>query len=248
MNIIDFNYQRGIRRFAIVVELQHQSKSMKAAVPTIAAVLGGAVAVGLMSFRRRDMSASDLNNFFTLLKSTSAGMLKKLGEILLEAAEEAEAMKRMRGIFNLVDQNGNGSIDESELKRFQEALGEPLSDAEIQAAFESMGGHTSKNVDFAAFAAWYERAISPGGRLYNKGQSYTKRFDRRASLKFNDMKSSFALSQLAARSVGPHNSLEFRVALDYGANQISPWHDVPLYPVGSGKESGIVHMVVEIPK
>jgi len=57
----------------------------------------------------------------------------------------------------------------------------------------------------------------------------------------------FDASKLTIRTTGEPNTLEFRVFFELAGEQISPWHDIPLYPPG-GAGRGEVNMVVEIPK
>ena len=187
----------------------------------------------------------------------------RMAELLQKAARDRLAEQRMLSLFAMADTNGNGSIDIKELGHFLELMGEPLDLQELQKAFSNMGGSDSAGINFKSFEKWYSGASAKGGSLSRKGDAAVERKSRasrasRAS-KEEGAGDSFDILGCEARPTGAPQSLEFRVQLFYpdggaalpedggGLRQISPWHDVPLYPPG-GLEKGEVHMIVEIPK
>lgn len=185
----------------------------------------------------------------------------RLAEVIRKAAHERDNVRRMRALFDSADTNGNGAIDKTELARFQRAMGEPLTDRELDEAFTVMGGGTGPGaaVGFEAFAAWYQSARANGGALSRKGEAAVQRktrasrFSRVSYESVGEVEASFDLEALVIQPRNAPGTLEYRVALEYRPSdgsdprQISPWHDIPLFPAG-GRARGEVHMVVEIPK
>ena len=107
-------------------------------------------------------------------------------------------------------------------------------------------------VGFEAFVAWYDGARQKGGALSKKGDTAVQKKlrasrDSRASRESKeDIAASFNLALLQTGTKGEPQTLEYRVNLlmqpDEGVPlQISPWHDVPLYPPG-GKERSEVRI------
>lgn len=183
---------------------------------------------------------------------------RRMAEIMMKAAHDRENTQRMRKLFAQADTDGDGTIDEAELGIFQAKMGEPLTPADLSAAYSSMGGTADKEVGFEAFVEWYEGARKRGGALARKGDAATRRKSRvsRFSRFSHEIEESFNIAACRAIPVGEPKTLEYRVGLHYpdpnakdGAlKQISPWHDVPLYPSDVPPAAGEVHMIVEIPK
>ena len=178
--------------------------------------------------------------------------VRRLADLLNKAANERENVQRMRELFASVDLDGDGHLDLSEFKVMKVKFGEPMHDDEAQAAFESMGG-ADKEIDFEAFCEWYSTARQRGGALARKGAAAQRRRQRHSIVSLEDT-STFRIDACKTVSIGEPKTLEFRVALQYASGpggelkQISPWHDVPLYPRGEDSATGVVHMIVEIPK
>jgi len=186
--------------------------------------------------------------------------IKRVGELLLKAAQNRENSERMKQIFASADTNSNGAISLDELRAFQQKIGEPMTEPELKAAFQAMGSPES-GITFNAFSAWYQGAKARDGALSKKSAAYGERA-RTASRQSRVSRESsegpmptdapFDLDAFKITSSGEAKTLEYRVALEYPTPagelaQISPWHDIPLYPP-SGEKAGEVHMIVEIPK
>jgi inorganic pyrophosphatase len=190
---------------------------------------------------------------------------RRMAELLEIAARDHEAKLRMHKLFAGCDSDGDGLIDEAQLKEFMESMGEPLSLAELKATFAEIS--TEGSISFKAATAWYQRERARGGALSHRGEGAVVRKTRAARASrtskeranVDEQAASFDIMGCRAVPVGEPHTLEFRVQLHApdggavlpedggGTKQISPWHDVPLYPLG-GRDAGIVHMVVEIPK
>jgi len=183
--------------------------------------------------------------------------VKRVGELLIKIAHDRENTARMQSLFASADTDGDGTISLDELRVFTQAMGEPMAEVDLKAAFESMAKSADGSITFEAFSAWYQSAKARDGLLSSKGAAYTKRASRASRLsrisREEDHGSEKEFHTTACRivSTGEPKTLEYRVALEYPSSSgelgpISPWHDVPLYP--SGAASGEVHMIVEIPK
>ena len=182
-----------------------------------------------------------------VLMERPADGAKRMAELLAKAAKEREDLTRMRTLFAKADTSGNGFIDIYELRAFLNHMDEPLAEPELQATFADIA--SEKGVDFAAFSQWYPSARARGGVLARKGDRAVDRKKRasrvsRASHDGVDDELSAAFDILGCRvtTVGEPNTLGFRVKMQYpdggallpedggGLKQISPWHDIPLYP------------------
>ena len=196
--------------------------------------------------------------------------ITRLAEILQQSALAQDEENRMHELFQMAAK-GKGTIGMDELRTFCEIMGQPLDEVQLQVAFDEMNAQDRNGqINFAAFAKWYKTATVKGGALHRKGAiavetksraSRASRASRRVSVDSSSslvpvadaLANGFDLNGCEVRAVGEPQTLQYRVQLHYGqgsdgVKQISPWHDVPLYPVGSNKEKGVVHMVVEIPK
>lgn len=200
-----------------------------------------------------------------VVKERAPDAAARFAELLAKAARDRESAGRMQALFAQADTTGNGFIDMDELRTFMAHMGEPLEEDILKATFADIA--SPDGVDFKAFSEWYPKARAAGGALSKKGDFAVQR-RRRASRASRASKegeeadvvaTSFSIVDCKPKAVGEPNTLEFRVQLLYpdggaalpedggGLKQISPWHDIPLYPPG-GKAKGEVHMVVEIPK
>jgi Ca2+-binding EF-hand superfamily protein len=61
----------------------------------------------------------------------------------------------LRGRFERFDRDGNGKIDEAELRQLLDALGVGFSDAQVRATLESIDLDQNGLIDFDEFRAWW---------------------------------------------------------------------------------------------
>lgn len=207
------------------------------------------------------IAAQDLHQLLNtsvnqVVKEQPEDAAKRLGELLQKAAKVREDVVRMRALFSKADTSGNGFIDIDELRVFLQHMGEPLDEIELQAAFASIA--SENGVGFDSFSEWYQGARARGGALSRRGGQAVERKSRasrvsrasRASKEqagaeeIDELAQSFDILGCKVATVGEPETLAFRVQLQYpdgGAllpedggslKQISPWHDIPLYPPG----------------
>jgi calmodulin len=70
----------------------------------------------------------------------------------LESFRHAE----VKSLFNIVDNDGSGYIDKSEMTELLNKLGKTLTDEEITEGFNSVDRDSSGMIDFDEFFAWYK--------------------------------------------------------------------------------------------
>ena len=129
-----------------------------------------------------------------------------IANILQKVAHERENTLKMRELFASADTDGNGAVDISELRRFQERLGEPMTEEDLQAAFASMGGTSEQKVGFGAFSKWYETARQKGGTLSRKSDAYTRRAKRFSRVSHEESAGAFDVRQCRALPTGEPNT------------------------------------------
>lgn len=202
------------------------------------------------------MEEQGLSQFVTsilsqVVKERAPNGPARIAELCQEASDEREATLRMKALFTSADTNGDGMLTKLELDRFLDKMGEPLSQEEIADAFVAMSAairelDDEETVTFDKFAEWYQKAHERGGVYAAKGDMAVMRKER-ASRASNgrrqsldaDAATSFVPSALAAKPNGLEKTLQYRVFFELSGKEISPWHDVPLYPPG-GKAQGEV--------
>jgi inorganic pyrophosphatase len=101
-------------------------------------------------------------------------------------------------------------------------------------------------VNFNKFLFWWSSAHSGGKR----GSHYTARFKL---IHAKVQAESFNVDKVITQPSGSPGTLEYRLNFYYkqeskALKPISPWHDIPLYRVGSGSTGQIYNFVCEIPK
>ncbi|TYZ57795.1 hypothetical protein PybrP1_012033 [[Pythium] brassicae (nom. inval.)] len=154
---------------------------------------------------------------------------------------EPREMERMRAIFELFDQQGNGYIEQDDLVDLHAKLGEPISSEDAQEAVAFMNA-TNGRIDFTAFMKWWH----DDHNMADQTEAM-----KRYQAKFKFLKARIAnpaIGNIETEAVGAFPSFEFRLNFYYtsksGAReQISPWHDIPLY-----NANGTVNFICEIPK
>ncbi|CAI5716644.1 unnamed protein product [Peronospora destructor] len=173
-------------------------------------------------------------------------VLKRRGSVLDDGTElniEPREMERMRAIFNLFDVQGNGFISEDDLLDLHAKLGEPISNEDAREAILYMHNKSSTGqIDFNSFMKWWNDD--------HAADNQTEAM-RRYQAKFKFLKARIAnpeVGNIETEAVGAFPSFEFRVNFYHtGPNgerqQISPWHDIPLY-----NPDGTVNFICEIPK
>ncbi|KAL7521692.1 hypothetical protein ACHAWX_006366 [Stephanocyclus meneghinianus] len=82
-----------------------------------------------------------------------------------EAELESFRCAEVKKLFNIVDSDGSGYIDKSEMIELLNKLGKTLSDDEINDGFKSIDIDASGHIDFDEFFAWY-KAVACGKRNY----------------------------------------------------------------------------------
>lgn len=150
-------------------------------------------------------------------------------------------IERMRAIFALFDQQGNGYISEDDLIDLHAKLGEPISAEDAKEAVTHMH-HNDGRIDFNSFIKWWNDDHSAA----NQTEAM-----KRYQAKFKFLKARIAnptIGNIETEAVGAFPSFEFRLNFyATGKNgvreQISPWHDIPLY-----NADGSVNFICEIPK
>jgi inorganic pyrophosphatase len=156
---------------------------------------------------------------------------------------EPREIERLRAIFNLFDQKGNGFISEEDLIKLHAKLGEPISKEDaVEAVSFILQISTTGKIDFNSFIKWW-----------NDDHDTTNQTEamKRYQAKFKFLKariSSPTIGNIETEAVGAFPSFEFRLNFYYnGPNgsrvQISPWHDISLY-----NADGSVNFICEIPK
>lgn len=73
-----------------------------------------------------------------------------------EAELESFRCAEVKKLFNIVDSDGSGYIDKSEMIELLNKLGKTLSDDEINDGFNSIDIDASGHIDFDEFFAWYK--------------------------------------------------------------------------------------------
>lgn len=172
-------------------------------------------------------------------------MRTRRGSVLDDGTQlniEPREMERMRAIFELFDHQGNGYIEEDDLIDLHAKLGEPISAEDAKEAVAYMHSSASGRIDFNSFMKWWNDDHSAG----NQTEAM-----KRYQAKFKFLKARIAnpaIGNIETEAVGAFPSFEFRLNFYYtGKNgvreQISPWHDIPLY-----NANGTVNFICEIPK
>lgn len=84
----------------------------------------------------------------------------ELGLDVTRNSEEAE----IRDLFNLIDEDGSGTLEASEIQGLAKELGKPMTDVEVQDAMEEMDADGSGEVDWEEFLFWWQdQRTRPGG-------------------------------------------------------------------------------------
>uniref|UniRef100_M4BYR4 inorganic diphosphatase n=1 Tax=Hyaloperonospora arabidopsidis (strain Emoy2) TaxID=559515 RepID=M4BYR4_HYAAE len=168
------------------------------------------------------------------------------GTVLDDGTElniEPREMERMRAIFNLFDVQSNGFISEDDLLDLHAKLGEPISNEDAREAISYMHSKsTTGEIDFNSFMKWWNDD--------HAADNQTEAM-RRYQAKFKFLKARIAnpeVGNIETEAVGAFPSFEFRVnfyhtGINNERQQISPWHDIPLY-----NPDGTVNFICEIPK
>ncbi|KAF1327288.1 Inorganic pyrophosphatase, partial [Globisporangium splendens] len=171
-------------------------------------------------------------------------MRTRRGSVLDDGTQvniEPREMERMRAIFELFDHQGNGYISEDDLIDLHAKLGEPISGEDAKEAIAYMHNESGR-IDFNSFIKWWNDDHAAG----NQTEAM-----KRYQAKFKFLKARIAnpaIGNIETEAVGAFPSFEFRLNFYYtGKNgvreQISPWHDIPLY-----NANGTVNFICEIPK
>jgi inorganic pyrophosphatase len=175
----------------------------------------------------------------TALRTRRGSVLDDGTEVSLDPRD----LERMRGIFQLFDQQGNGYISEDDIIDLHAKLGEPISQEDAQEAVQFMHAQSpSGKIDFTTFIKWWNDDHS--------ASTQTEAM-KRYQAKFKFLKARIAnprIGGIETEAVGAFPSFEFRLNFYHtGRNgereQISPWHDIPLY-----NTDGSVNFICEIPK
>jgi len=149
----------------------------------------------------------------------------KEDENCLSMSELAE----LRDMFRLFDKDHNGMIDMEELSVLCTRLGQPLTDQDRQKA-ESMLTSV-KGLNFDDFLRWWLVVFNDDEKKKFQIRNFLERAEK------------FEPSKLSTVANGA--GLEYRLRFFYDEQQISPWHDIPLYADSSRQW---VNFICEIPK
>ena len=66
----------------------------------------------------------------------------------------AESAEKIKEIFNTFDENGNRTLDRTELRRLFTALGERLTLNELEYAFQELDTNDSGKIEYGEFIAF----------------------------------------------------------------------------------------------
>ena len=168
--------------------------------------------------------------------------VKRAAELLTQTARDMENTARLKALFSQADVDNDGTVSLKELGLFQDKIGEPMSEQDLAAAFESMGGSADKEIGFEAFSKWYDSARAKGGALSSKGDAATRRKQRVSRVSREGADDAFDIDAVKVREVNEPNTLEYLVFMDYAGKQISPWHDVPQADVVSVRSKSAINM------
>ena len=98
--------------------------------------------------------------------------------------EEAEKRKKMREVFDEIDTDKGGTLDQEEIGRMATVLGIPMSKGELEQAMIEMDEDGSGDVDFEEFAAWWPQLEGKNEALMNALQNKLEGID--VPVKFED--------------------------------------------------------------
>jgi len=150
-------------------------------------------------------------------------------------------LESIREIFDFFDYDKSGSISMNELKDLHQKLGEPLTFEEDAAkAMKAFQTATDGQMTFDEFLNWWQSDL-------HKVDDANKFKLLRGDIK----EENFDIKKVKVRKFGgPIGTLEYRMGFSYETSDnemkdISPWHDIPLYP---DKDKKTVHFICEIPK
>ena len=85
--------------------------------------------------------------------------------------EEAEKLQKMRELFDEIDTDKGGTLDQEEIGRMATLLGIPMSKGELEQAMIEMDEDGSGTVDFEEFAAWWPKLEGKNEALMNALQN-----------------------------------------------------------------------------
>lgn len=75
-----------------------------------------------------------------------------------ELNDAAEGGDETFEIFKSFDRDGSGSIDRAEFARLLEALGQAISEEELEIALDAVDANRSGRISWAEFSAWWSAA------------------------------------------------------------------------------------------
>jgi inorganic pyrophosphatase len=153
----------------------------------------------------------------------------------------------LKGFFQLFDKDNDGKILAEEFAALHESLGEPLTLEEAKIIQHEISSGKDGTIGLAEFIKWWV-----SGHKGAKLSSNTNLSFKTVGSSISNTKCDFDVKKVTRESVGTLGSLDYRLCFYYdgtkGKERMSPWHDLPLYVLGEGKDAKILHMFCEIPK
>ncbi|CEO98100.1 inorganic diphosphatase [Plasmodiophora brassicae] len=156
-------------------------------------------------------------------------------------------IETLKAVFDCFDATGSGALTIQDISLVHSKLGEPLTDEEAAQAMAILDPARTGMVTFRQFREWWENKHKD----FDNADNYRQRF-KLLRAKLEDS-SGFDITKIQTQQVGQPGSRRFRVKFYYKQKnnvlkQISPWHDIPLFNLGTGQHAKIFNFICEIPK
>lgn len=152
----------------------------------------------------------------------------------------------LKGFFELYDEDKDGKIGSSNFFDLHESLGEPVTVEEADQLVKDLTGSKSDKIDFNTFLIWWIKSHT--GTKDNTNKKLT--FKTQGAMISNN--NDFDIKNVTTEIEGQKGELSYRLWFYYQQGKekkkFSPWHDVPLYVLGQGKNAKVLHFLCEIPK